>query len=77
MRIHECPQCGSTKSWCFDEGESASSIWDRFDKASPDTGHCYKCGFSYSEHVKHPLEEQIREFREERKRKRLALKETP
>ena len=68
--MYECPQCGSIKSWHFSEGESASSIWDRFDKVNPDTGYCWKCKFGYSEHVNHPLKEQIKEFREKRKSKR-------
>ena len=72
-----CPQCGSVKSWHFCEGESASSIWDRFDKVNPDTGKCWKCGFGYSEHVNHSLDEQIKNFREERKRKRERSNESP
>ena len=72
MRMYECPQCGSVKSWAFDEGEPASSIWDRFDKCSPDTGYCWKCKFRYYEHIDHPLDEQIEEFREDRKQKRLV-----
>lgn len=64
--MNECPQCGSIKSWHFSPGEPAASIFDRFDKVSPDQGWCNKCGFSYSEHIRHPLEEQIREFREGR-----------
>lgn len=64
--MEECPQCGSIKSWHFCEGELADSIWDRFDKVSPDEGGCSKCGFRYSEHIKHPLEKQIKEFRENR-----------
>ncbi len=67
--MNSCPQCGSVKSWHFSEGERADSIWDRFDKVSPDTGKCWKCGFAYSEHIKHPLEEQIKEFREKRQEK--------
>jgi len=67
-----CPQCGSVKSWHFCEGDY-NGPWDRFDKASPDTGNCWKCGFGYSEHVNHPLSEQIKNFREERKRKREGM----
>ena len=67
-----CPQCGSVKSWAFDAGEPAASIWDRFDKCSPDTGYCWKCHFSYYEHVQHPLSEQIAEFRAKRTADRLA-----
>ncbi len=65
-----CPQCGSIKSWHFCEGDY-NQPEDRFDKANPDMGHCWKCGFHYSEHVKHPLDEQIKTFREERKTQRL------
>lgn len=65
--METCPQCNSIKSWHFCEGEPADSIWDRFDKVSPDIGHCWKCGFSYNEHIKYPLEEQIQQFRIKRK----------
>ena len=61
-----CPQCGSTKSWHFSEGDY-NAPGDRFDKATPDTGNCWKCGFGYSEHINHPLKEQIEKFRKERK----------
>lgn len=61
--MNYCPQCNSIKKWHFSEGESASSIWDRFDKVNPDTGCCDKCGFRYSEHAFHPLEEQLENFR--------------
>ena len=63
---YACPQCGSIKSWHFCEGDY-NQPGDRFDKASPDIGRCWKCGFSYSEHVAHSLENQIKEFREKRK----------
>ena len=66
-----CPQCGSVKSWYFSEGDYNASF-DRFDKANPDTGYCYKCKFSYSEDCRHPLSEQIQEFRDKRKEKRRA-----
>ncbi len=69
MYEENCPQCNSIKSWHFIEGESADSIWDRFDKVSPDQGKCFKCGFSYNEHIEHPLEEQIKQFREIRAKK--------
>ncbi len=36
---------------------------DRFDKANPDEGWCEKCGFRYSEHILHPLKEQLNRFR--------------
>jgi len=65
-----CPQCGSIKSWHFYKGISADSIWDRFDKVEPDEGNCWKCGFSYSEHINYPLEGQIKKFREKRTLKR-------
>lgn len=71
-----CPQCGSIKSWHFSEGESASSSWDRFDKVSPDTGNCWKCGFGYSEHVNHPLKEQVEKFRKDRRLKKENQNET-
>lgn len=61
-----CPQCGSVKSWHFCEGDY-NPPESRFDKANPDTGHCWKCGFSYYEHVQHSLREQIEEFRKKRK----------
>ncbi len=67
-----CPQCGSVKSWHFTEGEPASSIEDRFDKVSPDEGECWKCGFTYSEHVKHTLYEQLEKFREEKITKKMV-----
>lgn len=66
--MQSCPQCGSVKSWLFDEGEYASDPFARFDKTVPDRGYCRKCGFHYSEHAFHPLSEQINKFREERKR---------
>ena len=65
-----CPQCGSVKSWLFDEGEYDRDPEARFDKTVPDRGYCRKCGFHYSEHAFHPLEEQINKFREERKIKK-------
>jgi len=66
-----CPQCGSVKSWHFCEGDY-NGPFDRFDKASPDTGYCRKCRFYYSEHVNRPLQQQIDEFRA----RRQARKET-
>lgn len=65
-----CPQCSSVKSWYFEEGDYASDPEARFNKETPDMGFCGKCGFHYSEHVLHPLEEQINKFREERKNKK-------
>lgn len=64
-----CPQCGSIKSWHFSEGDYNQS-GDRFDKANPDTGYCWKCKFGYSEHINHPLSEQIKRFRNERDQRR-------
>lgn len=69
--MNTCPQCGSIKSWYFDEGEYSSDPEARFDKETPDTGYCRKCGFHYSEHALHPLGEQLETFREERKRGRV------
>ena len=70
--MESCPQCGSIKSWHFSEGEKADSPFDRFDKVSPDEGNCWKCGFGYSEHIKHSLEEQIEKFREQRKLRKVV-----
>ena len=62
---YSCPNCGSIDKWHFSQGDSASSVWDRFDKTSPDEGHCDNCGFRYSEHVSHSLREQLGDFRRE------------
>ncbi len=59
-----CPNCNCKRWWHFCEGEMAGSSIDRFDKVSPDEGWCSKCGFRYSEHVNHPLEEQLKRFKE-------------
>jgi len=70
-----CPQCGSKKSWHYDDGVYADSVWDRFDKVEPATGRCWKCGFNYAEHINHPLEEQIEKFRKERALRKKGRKE--
>ena len=66
-----CPQCGSIKSWHFCEGDY-NGPFDRFDKANPDIGCCWKCGFHYSEHINHSLKQQIEEFRAKRKAKKIV-----
>ena len=69
--MKSCPQCGSVKSWHYDDGVYADSTDDRFDKVEPATGRCWKCGFCYAEHVQHPLSKQIEKFRKERKARKL------
>jgi len=68
-----CPQCGSIKSWHFCEGDY-NGPFDRFDKATPDIGYCWKCGFNYYEHIHRPLKQQIEEFRVKRKAKKVVTK---
>ena len=61
-----CPCCGY-KKYLFSEGERASSIWDRFDKTSPNIGYCWACEYYYSEHVDHPEKEQIEKHKQSKK----------
>lgn len=58
-----CPCCGY-KKYLFNEGDRADSPLDRFDKASPDIGYCWTCGYGYSEHVDHPESEQIEKHKQ-------------
>lgn len=58
-----CPVCGK-KTYSFFSG-----MCNRSKKLTPDTGECSACGFHYSEHIQHSLEEQVREFKASLKRK--------
>ena len=52
--MSECPVCGSDTFRLY-HGE-----WDSGGaKMTPDEGTCDECGFTYSEHIKHPMKEQV------------------
>lgn len=57
---YECPNCGA--EWQFCSGECNADDG----QLEPDEGHCDKCGFSYSQHVRYPLKEQLAAFRQKR-----------
>ena len=57
-----CPVCGEFTYFCF-YGEKADSVWDRFDKVSPDRFWCPSCDFRYSEHVFHPEREAVEKYK--------------
>ena len=74
MKNLQCPNCGKNT---YEEWEGEYDIPDESGakKLSPDTGKCSSCGFSYSEHIEHPLEEQVKNFKEKVvERKLLKLK---
>lgn len=58
-----CPNCGEQDDWHFHYGECNADDG----KLEPDQGECYTCGFFYSQHVFHPLKEQLERFRKSRK----------
>jgi hypothetical protein len=57
INFQECPCCGKKKYQFW----SGFSILDG--KIEPDEGACYGCGFTYSEHCKYPIEEQIKDYK--------------
>lgn len=52
-----CPVCGQPY-YRQDSGE-----YDEGEQISPATGECSLCGFTYSQHVQHPMTEQVDEFK--------------
>ncbi len=55
--VSECPVCG-VDAFAFHHGE-----WDSGGaKLTPDEGKCRSCGFEYSEHVNHPMAEQVERY---------------
>jgi len=51
-----CPACGQ-RAYLFSEGEH-----DHEQQLTPAEGHCWLCGFDYSEHCQHPQDEQVAGF---------------
>jgi len=54
--MKECPCCGK------ETYEKYSGESDGEQQLSPDVGWCSSCGFRYSQHVKHPLQEQVEDY---------------
>lgn len=52
-----CPVCGKCtyKEW---EG-----VYEEYKKLSPDYGECSSCGFTYQEHIRYPLSEQVEAYK--------------
>ena len=57
----ECPVCGHY-AYHISEGEYDREEWGQGAKLTPDEGRCNYCGFMYSEHCRHPEEEQAKDY---------------
>lgn len=60
-----CPVCGK-RTYIDYEGEYDIPDESGAKKLSPDTGYCSNCGFVYEEHIKHPLDEQVKKYKRRR-----------
>jgi hypothetical protein len=69
MNTEECPCCGST-AWDFHYGMREEG--HRFGGSEPDVGYCSACGFSYQEHIDHPMSEQVKRYQETDDYKKFA-----
>ena len=55
--LGDCFACGK-EAYLFYSGECDPDG----PQLEPDVGHCWFCGFDYSQHCKHPMAEQVAEF---------------
>lgn len=69
MNTEECPCCGST-TWDFHYGMREEG--HRFGGSEPDEGYCRMCGFHYSEHIDHPMSEQVEQYQKTDDYKKFA-----
>ena len=60
MLTQFCPNCNAEEEWHFHSG-----YCDEDGQHEPDEGDCERCGFQYSQHVKHSLEKQLERFRKD------------
>jgi len=64
MKDEECPYCGK---YTYDFHYGRFEPEHRFGGSEPDEGYCRFCGFHYTEHIKDPLEEQVKRYKEAKK----------
>ena len=59
-----CPVCYKR------EYQEFEGIYEDFKKLTPDQGRCAACGFYYEEHIKYPIEFQIKKYKKILKEKK-------
>jgi len=56
-----CPVCGETEGWHIDHGFCDEDGM----KIEPDMCYCNHCGFTYSEHVNHSIDEKASQYKKQ------------
>jgi len=63
MSEHECPVCGEEKEWHYVAGECEREADGSGQQLEPDEWWCDRCGFRYSQHINHSMDEAAKAYR--------------